>query len=538
MLGGVHVAALAMLLMLSPELVRYFPSELTEPIYLFGLLGWMHAMARIIICQERTWAVIAQGACMLSLTLLSRPVLQLIAPATLLACLGCMAYWCIARKGIPAPAWQQRLPTIALSLGCGLILPLALVIKNGIVFGLWGIGTGSGIGLYLGTHPLFQGAEPAFLGLIFDVDLMAGLANTSGNLRSAASEVVIRQAALWQMQSMSFVETAAFFGRKLWWWLAQHPTQIEWGNSALRKLRFFELSTLFMTSIWLAWNWLRRDGPSPLLRTIVTPRQWAMTAFVLVMFLGMLVQMLPILYNSRYSSSLLDPWLVPLTALGLTMLTKPIALQGSFTKARWRIGLEGREGTSLFPPIAALAIILLLTFGGYNLARKYEHVAIDPEHMGLTLAHLNITDGDRIEMQGIERRGEQAWVMTQSPAALLVRLDKNDIERTTAAGIFNALWDTEIAVHAQTRRCKVEASYQTADGRILQPPYTRPLNLPLHANGMRHHLVTHANHEMRPREPGYLRLVFHCPTGTRLEWHSTRLLESRHAWDAAAHVKR
>lgn len=538
LLGGVRVAALAMLLLLSPSLMRYFPSELTEPVYLFGLFGWMHAMARIIVGQERSRSVVIQGACMLTITLLSRPVLQLIAPAALLACLGSMSYWAIARRGSPARAWQQRLPTIALSLGWGLLLPLVLVIKNGIVFGLWGIGTGSGIGLYLGTHPLFQGAEPPFLGLGYDVNLMVALANVADDLRSVAGDAASRQAALWQIQSMPLADAVTFFGRKLWWWLAHHPAQIEGMGSALRKLRFLELCTLIATCIWLAWNWLRRGGPTPSLRGTVMPRQWALAAFMLVMFLGMLAQLLPILYNGRYSSVLLDPWLIPLTAWGLALLTQPIALQGTATRNRWSIGLAGREGAPLWPSIVALAAILTLTFGGYNLARKREHVAIDPAHLGQTLTHLDITDNNRIEVHGMERRGPHEWAMTQSPAAFLVRLDTSDVEHVTAAGILNALWDTEIALKTPGQRCrKVETAYQLANNRIVQPAYTLPLIQPLRADGTPRRFVTHANHQLRPNEPGYLRLVFHCPTGTQLNWHGTRLLESRHAWDAATHIQ-
>ena len=538
LLGGVRVAAWAMLLLLSPELVRYFPSELTEPIYLFGLLGWMHAMARIIVAQERSWPVIAQGACMLTITLLSRPVLQLVAPALLLACLCGMAYGAMACKDVTAPAWHQRLPTIALSLGWGLMLPLALIIKNGILFGLWGLGTGSGVGLYLGTHPLFQGAEPSFLGLDYDVNLMTALANDPGTPHSLAGDAASRRAALWQIQSMPSADALAFFGRKLWWWLAHHPAQIETLGSALRKLRLFELSALALACIWLAWGWLRRSGPAPILRSALAPRQWALAAFVLIMFMGMLTQLLPILYNSRYSSVLLDPWLIPLVALGLGLLSQPMALQGSITRNRWSIGFAGRGGASPWPSIGILAAILLLTFGGYNLARKHEHIAIDPAHMGQTMARLEITDGDRIEVQGMERRGEREWVLTQSPAAFLVRVDAGDIERIAAANIFNALWETEIVLQTQGQRCRhAESAYQTASGSILIPTYTLPLTLPLHADGKPHRLVTHANHQLRPREPGYLRLVFHCPTGTRLAWRGTRLLESRYAWDAAAHTE-
>ena len=325
LLGGIRVGAIALLLLvLSPEILRYFPSELTEPLYLFGLFGWMHAMARMIVNQERSMSVIAYGAIMLTITLLSRPVLQLIAPALLLTSLGAITYRTMFRKSSPHPHWMNPLPTIAQSIIIGLLLPLAIVIKNGILFDLWGISSGSGIGLYLGTHPLFQGAEPYFLGFDYDINHLTGLIGIEDNLRSIAGDTAARQAAIWQIHSMSLPEALAFFSHKLWWWLAQHPAEIDEIGGIIRKLRLFELGTIFTACLWLTWQWLRQSGPSQYIRHTIKPGQWAMAIFLSVMFFCMLGQLLPILYNSRYSSVLLEPWLIPLTAFALTMI-----LQGS-----------------------------------------------------------------------------------------------------------------------------------------------------------------------------------------------------------------
>lgn len=536
LLGGHRAGMVAMLLALHPELVRYFPSELTEPIYLFGLFGWMHAMARIIISQEHSIAVAMQGAFMLTITLLSRPVLQLIAPAALLVCLGCIAYWSIAKKGTQPPGLQLRLPTIAWSLGWGLVLPITLVVKNGVVFGLWGLGTGSGIGLYLGTHPLFQGAEPGFLGFNFDVNWLAGLAGADHS-HSLIADRATRQAALWQLQSMPMADALAFFSRKLWWWLAHHPAQIEAFGSALRKVRLLELLLVVVPIAWLAYGWIRRINFTRALCHIAAPVQWAFAAFLLAMFLAMLAQMMPILYNSRYSSALLDPWLIPLASFGFAILTAPIQLKNIPRRDSWSKKQISCYGNHIWPSIAAMIAIITLVFGGYGFLRKYENIAIDPMHMGLTLAHLTISDSSRIETQGMVPYRDRSWVITESPAVLQVHIDQSDVDHLTAANLFNALWETEIALQSQGKFCgKAEIAYQMADGRILQPLQKLSLMLSLQADGTPHRLVTHANHELRPHEPGSLRIMLDCPAGTVVEWRSTRLLESRHALDAASHI--
>ncbi|MFT3779353.1 MAG: hypothetical protein QM772_13955 [Ottowia sp.] len=539
LLGGVRAGAVAMVLLLSTrELVQYFPTEMTEPLFLFGIFGWMHAMARIVIGRESSAAVVAQGAFMLAVTLLSRPVLQLVAPTALLACLACMAYRSVARKGHPVIGRPHLTSAIGLSLGLALLLPLALVIKNGWVFGLWGLSTGSGAGLYLGTHPLFQGAEPGFLGLPYDINLLTTLKTGNDDHLSLAGDKATRSAALWQIQAMSPKDAAAFFGRKLWWWLAHHPAVIDASGSLPRKLRFFELLIVPACIAWLARDWWYSRAIRPRGGT-VPPRPTGpliFAGFLLAMFLAMLVQLLPILYNSRYSSALLDPWLVPLAAWGFASLTSAIRLRGMFGRQGCGIGEATPPGTSPWPALAVLAAILIITFTGYGLARQSESVFVEPERMGPTLAHLNITAGERVDVQGMRPQGDRTWAITESPAILKVRIDAGDVERITAAKIFTALWKTDLALRADGQRCrKAELAYQTADGRILQPAYKLPLLLPLRTDGALHPLVTHAHGEMTPREPGSLRIVLHCPAGTVVQWRGTQFLEGRYPWSIAAY---
>ncbi len=538
LLGGYRAGVMAVVLLAAhPELLHHFPTEMTEPIFLFGLLGWMYVMAQMLIGGRSAGSMVSLGAFMLSLTLLSRPVLQLLAPALLGLCLAFLLYWRFVREEAAAPQHQRVLVAISLSLALGLALPLALVIKNGVVFGLWGLGTGSGTGLYLGTHPLFQGAEPSFLGFDYDVTTLAALTTGSGDHLSLAADRITRNAALWQIQAMSLPEALSFYSRKLWWWLAHHPAHFAEAGGSLRKWRFFELLLLSASIVWLALGWLRPRSDARPLKNATTPMQLAFGGFLLAMFLAMLIQLLPILYNSRYSAALLDPWLIPLAAFGFAWLTAPIQLHIAFGKESWSIEMAARNGVRIWPVIAVLILILALSFGGYSLMRKYERVAIDTEHMGQTFAHLKISASNRVITHGMAPHGERSWSITESPAAFEVGLNAKDIEQIKSAQLNNALWKTDVALRGG-KPCKAaDISYRTADGRILQPRYRLPLLLPLHSDGTLHALVTHANYELRPRETGSLRVVLHCPVGTRVEWYGTQLLESRHVREAATHAQ-
>jgi hypothetical protein len=549
LLGGRRAGVVALLLWLLSGLLQYFPSEMTEPVYLFGVLGLIHALARLVIARDRTPGAVAQGAAMLTVTLLSRPMLELIAPVALLGCLAVLALRAIRKRPQSAPGdWPAVLPRIALSLGLGLLPALAMMVTNGLTSGFWGLRTGAGVSLYLGTHPLFQGTEPAFLGFTSDVNAL--IAHVTGNpdVLSLAAEPVTQAAALWQIQNMSAADAITFFGRKLWWWLAHHPAEIQRTGSPIRPLRLFALSTLAVAALWAGWGWRRPRGAATAARayavTLVkgpTPGQWAFAALLLTMFVLLVGQLMPVLHNSRYSSAALEPWLIPLAAFCVAMMTGPIRLgrgtqdSRSGGEAAFQNGMENRM---IWAAAASLMVIAIMTSVTYNLARRLEHVVVDPRHMGQVVTHLSITELAQIDTEGMAWQGQRQWTITQSPAVFMAYLDQPDVDRIAKLNPFNALWDTEIALRSTGQQpCrKAEVAYRTATGAILQPAYQLPLILPLHVDGQFHHLVTHANDQLRPREAGSLRIVLHCPVGTLVQWRQTRLLESRHALDAAAHV--
>lgn len=178
-----------------------------------------------------------------------------------------------------------------------------------------------------------------------------------------------------------------------------------------------------------------------------------------------------------------------------------------------------------------------MTLAGYGLARKHENIAIDPRHLGSTLIHLDIDASNRVDVHGMSPQNDRTWIITESPAVLHIRVDESDVKHIATANIFTALWKTDLALHSNGQRCRMaEVSYQTADGRILQPAYKLPLLLPLQTDGILHPLVTHAHAEMTPREPGSLRIALHCQAGTVVQWRGTQFLEGRYPWDVATHI--
>lgn len=522
-MGGTRAGIAAMLLLvLHPDFVSYFSTELTEPIFLFGLFGLLHQLSRAFIEQKLQPTTVWLGAGMLTITLLSRPVLQLLAPVLFLACLlG-------STLQFNNPSWTAQKPLLrqlTWMLGLGLVVPAMMIIKNGLCFGLWGLGTGSGAGLYLGTHPLSQGTEPPFLGLVYDVNDLSTLVTAHGDHLGLAADRAARAAAILQMKSMPLGEGLAFYVRKLWWWIMHHPAQMNTLNGSLRKYRLIELVSILAAFGLLAWKIRKFERPSGH-RWQSRPILFA--ALLSVLFLAMLVQLIPILYNARYSTALLDPWLMLLAAFSIGMVTQGLTFKVFRDPRTWSFSIHSTH--SVGATLACFAALLISIPLIYNLAKRFEYpVAIDPSHIGETRVVLEMQSADDVRTSGMEYIGDHKWVVNTYPGALQVEVPALAVSTVEKAAPNNAMWLSQVAIRPPRGNCgKTEVSYQTESGAILQPAYKLPLLLKLQSNGALQAFATHANGELRPKTAGSYRMVLHCPAGTLIEWRGTQLLASEH----------
>lgn len=526
-LGGNRCGAFAMILWtMNPEIYRYFPSELTEPIFLFGLMGWTWAIISLILTPKPRGDMAWMAAIFLCITLLSRPVLQLIAPLGLMLCIGLLIWPRMRDSCIP----RIHLQAISISLTLGMLIPLLLLIKNSLVFGLWGLGTGAGTGLYLGTNPLFQGTEPAFLGFEYDTNLLAQITSNTNDHLSLSADRAARTVGIWQLQNMSSGEAFTFLSRKLWWWLAHHPASLQVYGSILRKLRLFEITAVIFAIALMMHVWMR-GGIEALARSLPDAKRAPISRmvaaiFILLLFGTLLTQLLPILYNSRYSTALLDPWLVVLAAFSLAVLLAPLELK--FSEQSWIFLTTGksRVAITLMKPLMLVAI----TSAIFSYAMRHEAVTIDQPAETETLFEL---PPDRITTVHLTSVGTNRWVMDENVAVLSLDLTPLDLATIEAKAPFNAIWRMNLALTRKMGKCQPsDIAYQLSNDLILNH-YT----LRLRADGKIHPNYIHGNHALRPTQPGRLRIVFKCPTGTEITWAGTALLKSIHPQLAAQHVQ-
>ena len=527
LLGGTRAALLtAALFALHPELREYFVAEWTEPFYVAGVSALFLASARLILGTPQPHRWIALGAFGLSMTLLGRPALQLMAPAMLVMCLV-IAWWPSMRSTAAHGVAQQ----LALMIALGLVPALIVVVKNGVLFGLWGIATGSGTSLYLGLNPISQGTEPAYYGLDYDVNALAGLApGTHGDHLHLATDRFLRNIAMETLSSYTWSDRLVFFARKAWWWLFHHPVALAVSGNELRGIRVFELFSIASAILVTGGLWLRQgrkrffqqfapaamsNGEDP----VAMGRRRAIAAGLLLLgMLGLLAQFLPVLYNSRYSTGLLEPWLCVLTGVSWALMSRFLGAEKVRDDAgvQWRLVARGMHGPAISSKVLALVLILSAALLLAH-PRRIERVSMDPlpQDMPTTLlARVDATAG--IATTNISRVDATSWRLLERPGALVFPMTPSAEVTSRRAVSDNALWRLRFAVRPPDgKKCRYAEVGFTApqENRMLASP-----QLNVVGDGKMHEYVIHATQDLRPAGPGDLRIAYVCPVGTVVTW--------------------
>ncbi len=534
LLGGARAAVVCTLLLVAhPLLYGYFRTVLTEPLFLMSLFVLLLSISEIALGRRwpRWW--VAVGATGLAITLLVRPVLQLIAPLAL----GVMLVLAVraAKRNNEA---QDVFMRIAGTLAFGLIPALIVVVKNGLLFGVWAVATGSGAGLYLGLHPLTQGAEPAYVGLDYDVNAVARLdPNTNGDHVNANANALLGRVAFDMLQQSTLQEHLHFFGRKLWWWLLYHPATLEQMGTMPRTLRLFELGSILvgLLLIFLAWRNGRWSFVSELFaRTTpdarsssnasasIGTRRACVVAGIFGCFVAMTAQLLPVLYNERYSASMLEPWLILVAGCAWGVLLTSISLDRGVThgRARLAIALSGHSSAAMWVQLLALICLPTLPHSLAKQLRKTEVIQLDAIN-SLTftpMMELGKPLEALTETAKKQANGDQ-WVTLEQPAALVIPVAPTNA--VDPANVSLDVWRFRFAVQAERpERCKLAEVGVTRPfgGKAMLAPV-----LHLKPDGRVHDYLINATHNLRPAADGNLRVVFHCPAGTRVDWKSARM---------------
>ena len=523
------------LLVFYPDIISYVPQVLTESLYLFSILLLFASIAEYALASSHKRLWLALAALGLSLSLLSRPVLQIFTLATLV--LVIVGMW-LRRK-----SQEQKLEgwgllingSVAFALVAALALPLATVIKNGVYFQYWGLSTGAGSGLYYGVSPFKMGIEPVYGGYEYDASIVPKVADpvSKGHPLKPRSDEILSRAAISVIKNTTLADNARFFFFKLKAWLFFGQEELRM-RPELRILRTFEWLAIALAMLTVFFKGFHRTtGDARLrwqLRADLLPntdglgkRRLALSALLLLLTFAMAAQLSPVLYNLRYNVFFLEPMLMPLSGVALAMLLRRGERRTSADKVQTSKQRAKATLIWLAPRLVTAALLAYVPTALTSHAKRHRAWAMDPLRPGPTQLVLEPRQMQTPEATNANSTAANQWTTTQRPAVLTIGFQLD--EWTDIDAFMDGIWRLKLAVRPphEDRNCtNVRMELTTPSAETLW--YTPEPLIRVQADGNMHMYAIRGNGALRPADSGAIKLTFDCPAGTQIGWGNAQLL--------------
>ena len=532
-LGGMWAGVVATLLLVTQPSIPYFaPKVLTEPLFLFGFFLGLYGAVELLSGRKAAKTYVAVTSLGLTITLLSRPVLQAV---VVVATLTLAAIWCWQARRSPRLQRSARPPwgPLAAAFAMALCLPAAVAVKNGLAFGVWGLSTGAGAGLYYGVNPLRQGLEPFYTGFEYDISAVVATADlsTRGNPMSKRSDEIARNVALSVLRNTTWTDNLQFMQRKAAAWAFYSVADVRI-DPKIRIHRLIEWGLILAALGSLAFTGIRQGAQGLLrrfaagdrcadparVRALALRRAWTCLA-LLGGFGAVLVQLLPILYNSRYNSALMDPWLMPVAGVGAAIVLGPLGLR--------RVSCDGRNRYSWGASIASLmltGLVVWLAIWVTEWSKWHETLSPNAARPGPTAPLLRPSAFAYPRAVSMETVDAGWWTIRAEEASLLIPFHVDKAEALWHESVLDAVWIVRLGVAGNnTRSCRrvtVAVNPAHSQGQFAEPV------LHVRTDGLVRDHAVFGNHSLRPAGSGELRLTFDCLPGTTVRWEGAQLLRS------------
>ncbi len=523
-LGGILAGIIATgMLVYYPELTAYIPQVLTESIYLFGLVLCTAAWVEYVLGSRYPHLLLGLVTTGLTITLLSRPVLQVFALAAFAFALASTSYfaWRPPSPSSPLAGWTRIVNRrLCLALLLALVLPAAVVVKNGLNFDVWGLGTGAGSGLYYGVSPFKMGLEPVYSGFNYDAGItpLTVDPNTKGNPLTQASDRINTRVAIDIIKNTSLQDNIAFFAHKLKAWLFYSTPELRISHK-LRTFRIFEWLTIGLAVLTVALRIAKRRYGSQQPGIPGAPgretEKLGLLLLFLLLVLGMALQLTMVLYNTRYNIFFLEPWLILLCGVSTAILMQRPA------------GKNNRSFAWVATKIALVLTLFMLPPALTKHALRHETWSMDPYRPGPTSVMLDGSSMGPVRAVNATQLSDTRWRLDANEATLLVPLQIDTPETLTPNHVMDAIWRVRLSVAASNvqRKCR-KAMVAVSPGYVPQHWYEPEPSLELRVDGQMHTYAIHGNDQLRPAGRGDLSITFACPSGTIVTWAGAELLRS------------
>lgn len=524
-LGGAWAGAVATaLLVYHPELISYVPQVLTESIYLFGLMLCLAACTDYVMGTRHPRLALTIAAVGLAITLLSRPVLQIFVLAATVISITGVAYLTWQRRRLlhPLPGWSRFINhRVAIALLAALALPTLFIVKNGACFGVWSLSTGAGSGLYYGVSPFKMGLEPVYSGFKYDAGItpLKALPETKGHPLTKEADRVNALVALNIIRQTSLQDNVLFFAQKLKAWMLYSTPELTI-SPKLRMFRLFEWFAICTAIFVLAWRMTGRrpSKPAQLSHQQRSPASLIFLLLIMVLACAMALQLTPVLYNTRYNTFFIEPWLMLLCGVSVAIVFQPyVASQSSPASIFGWISIK----LPIMIALAGLSVVITK----FNI--RHESLSMDPYRPGPVATILGRDSIGTPYTHEAESLGNNNWRIVSSPASFSVPLHIVEPENLTPEVVMDALWRIRIAIDAPNapRKC-AKAKLAVSPAYALQDWYEPEPSLTLRVDGQPHTYAIHGNDQLRPSASGTLTITLSCPAGAIVTWAGAELLRS------------
>lgn len=465
----------ALLFATSPFLIRWVPPPLTEaPFFLFTLL-WIWATGEVIV--GRKWAI-PIAAVGLTLSILTRTVW--LYPSILLL---------IIATGLQfmRPVFRPWLRRLVLAIGFGLLIPLAVIARNMLLFELPVIDTGTGGALYYGANIMTNGFEPPLLGMNYE---------DAGDSRSLLGSQKHAAVAIQFFNERTWGEIVAWYTQKISWVMLF--TRLD----APLLASLYRIVELAMVAVCFWWGVRHRR------------------VMILLLVAGVAIQILQTgfaLYNIRYSIGNVELLLPPLVAVGFVvlshnlMLVLKICLVSVSSKCINRNDARLLSDGSQFWIVAAAALITLLGTAWFS-GKPIIHLPSQIPY--LTLFYY---------------KPESAL---KGSGSIVSTFDANVIEVPVPAqiipyGYVNAIWRFDLTVKPGSGQGCTHAAIQLSGISTNKVGSGEMATFDVIADGQPHSYLigtAMANANLFPDTSGQLKLTFNCSIAESVEFHQVALI--------------
>lgn len=532
-LGGITAGIVATsLALIHPEFHSYIPQVLTESLFLFGLMLLITGTVEYFLSIQGRLIWLASATLGLTITLLSRPVLQLLAIAAFFASLVAIGTTIYLRKTHPhKKSWDAHGAArhLSVALAIAFAIPTAVVLKNGYYFGVWGLGTGAGTGLFYGLSPFKMGLEPVYSNFSYDAGRTASEAapDSNGNPLHYKADRIHAQAALEIIKNTTLADNLSFFTHKLHAWLFYSTPELQ-VSYKLRAIRLFEWLSIITAGILLTNQNQRKLKYSANCKLKSEKSHLLVLSSLLAFTLLMVSQLVPVLYNTRYNSYFIEPPLMLLCGVAVSIIASRAMPTEELIASKKGLTPFGFS-TKTFLDLGVLGMLVVCSIALARYAKKNEAWSMDPYRPGPTKLLLDQSHFGHVYSRDAAPISSKEWRLNSGLATLWVPIYPSDSSILSQDRSKDALWRVRFAVtpSAHTHNSCKTAKLQVMPSYPSSQPWFKPNpTFKINLEGIPTTYAFHGNDELRPNGNGLLGITFFCPPGTLVSWEGIELRQS------------